>query len=82
MSSDLEFFEWAANELDIAFPEMWYNIRCDKIKKLGGGPILLQYGNSLMKALQCNYPEYSWQPWKYARSRIWMEPIGDNMDHR
>jgi len=62
-----KFLDWFAKEMKITNMSDWYSYRATDVINKGGGSMLHYYNRSLSKALATCYPEYKWEPWKFAQ---------------
>jgi hypothetical protein len=65
MASQRTFMDQLATQMGIKSPADWYSVSVRDVQKYQQGRSLLasQYGGSLIKALECIYPEHKWN-WK------------------
>jgi len=64
-SNRLRYGDWLKQTLGIRYEQDWYSVRATDVRNLGGSRFLSYYGNSLQRALEDLYPEYSWQAWRF-----------------
>lgn len=70
----LQFMEYVALEKSISvWPDDWYLVDTETFRRLGGRPLLAEYQDSLVIALQDLYPNFDWEPWRFkkAPSNFW-----------
>ena len=46
----------------------WYNAKGSDIRSRGGSGLLNRYRGSMLQMLSAVYPEYKWEPWRFART--------------
>jgi hypothetical protein len=61
--------------MGITCPEQWYSIKDVDIRSAGGGALLDTYNQSLVMALQHEFPEWNWQQWRFVQNAkdYWQE---------
>eukprot|EP01114_Cavostelium_apophysatum_P009073 TRINITY_DN2214_c0_g1_i3.p1 TRINITY_DN2214_c0_g1~~TRINITY_DN2214_c0_g1_i3.p1 ORF type:complete len:535 (-),score=134.61 TRINITY_DN2214_c0_g1_i3:1649-3253(-) len=60
-----------AKALNVTTYEDWYRVKHDDFRKFGGGNLLeTYYSNSKSLALMSIYPEYKWDPHRFARFEL------------
>jgi hypothetical protein len=61
-----KYFDEIATQLRIQKQEDWYSLKTKTLVKIEGyvGPLYKNYNGSISFALQMNYPEFEWHPWK------------------
>lgn len=86
-----QFFQYCRGQLKIEKQEDWYKVKTSQIASLGGASLLARrFGSSLSAALQWNYPEHRFEPWKFhvtpmkwwslpANQRVYMDWIGSTV---
>jgi hypothetical protein len=61
------FFDRLGKQLQIKELEDWYKVGNPQLRKIGAHRWLdLNYRGSLLKGLMQAYPEFEWQPWRFA----------------
>eukprot|EP01114_Cavostelium_apophysatum_P022236 TRINITY_DN7981_c0_g1_i1.p1 TRINITY_DN7981_c0_g1~~TRINITY_DN7981_c0_g1_i1.p1 ORF type:complete len:228 (+),score=38.11 TRINITY_DN7981_c0_g1_i1:3-686(+) len=69
LANQKAFLDQAAQSLNVKQNEDWYRVRRADILRLGGHRLLNIYGNSLLRALAANYPEYEWTKTSQAKTK-------------
>jgi hypothetical protein len=67
--------EWLSEEFGIESLEDWYDLQAVDLIGDVGGRFLTYYGGSLINALQANYPDYEWLPWRFKTCprKYWLQ---------
>jgi hypothetical protein len=60
------YLDWLAQQLGVKHLDEWYTVDWRLRNKPGFGGLLARYGGSFLKALETNYPEHTFLPWKFA----------------
>jgi hypothetical protein len=87
------FLDWYAGIHNFQSQEDWYSVSGNSISKFGGSGLLLEYSNSLAKALESVYSEFMWDSWKFGNNphglwstlssqRRFMDYISENLGMR
>jgi hypothetical protein len=63
--NQLEFMTWATRELCADNLDGWYTVSTEKLRDVGGGPILQLYANSIPKILHAIFSSHKWQDWLF-----------------
>src|SRR5690606_1900748 len=61
------YFDWLSEKLEINCQYDWYRVQMSDIWRNYGTNLLKCYGNSLLRALQCNVNGSTWFPWLFSK---------------
>ncbi len=83
LSNHQLLFQYLSNRFNIQQLDDWYSIKITDLHAEGCKELVQRYyKGSLLSALKRIYPDYDWQPWKFAgreeNHRAFFEELGKN----
>jgi hypothetical protein len=68
LNNQRKYLFWLEEELGITKPDDWYNITQIEVEMRGGRRLLDTYGDSLINALKCVFPERHFNTWQFTHA--------------
>lgn len=62
-----KFFDGLAKKLQLTGLDGWYDVKQSVLLEHGAGPILRQYGTSMLSVFTNLYPEHKWYAWRFLK---------------